>query len=66
MQVSFVRFIFHFDHIAETSKRGTTNKRARIQHKVAESRKKTKKAAKKDPQWKSSVYNTICVATCER
>ncbi|KAL5530554.1 NUG1_2 [Sanghuangporus sanghuang] len=39
----------------KTSKRGTSHQRARIKHKVAESRKKAKKAAKKNthPQWKS-------------
>ncbi|KAI0316124.1 hypothetical protein OF83DRAFT_1128576 [Amylostereum chailletii] len=37
----------------KTSKRGTTNRRSQIQHKVAESRKKAKRAAKKNPQWKT-------------
>ncbi|KAG5637321.1 hypothetical protein H0H81_005014 [Sphagnurus paluster] len=37
----------------KTSNRGTTNNRKRIQQKVRESRKKSKKAAKKNPQWKS-------------
>ncbi|KAH9077494.1 GNL3L/Grn1 putative GTPase-domain-containing protein [Lactarius deliciosus] len=36
-----------------TSRRGTTARRAKIQDKVAESRKKAKKAAKKDVTWKS-------------
>ncbi|KAH9045726.1 P-loop containing nucleoside triphosphate hydrolase protein [Lactarius pseudohatsudake] len=36
-----------------TSRRGTTARRASIQGKVAESRKKAKKAAKKDVTWKS-------------
>ncbi|KAH9007137.1 GNL3L/Grn1 putative GTPase-domain-containing protein [Lactarius hatsudake] len=36
-----------------TSRRGTTARRAKIQGKVAESRKKAKKAAKKDVTWKS-------------
>ncbi|KAF9468784.1 hypothetical protein BDZ94DRAFT_1303952 [Collybia nuda] len=37
----------------KTSNRGTTNQRKRILGKVRESRKKAKKAAKKNPQWKS-------------
>ncbi|KAG5645776.1 hypothetical protein DXG03_005313 [Asterophora parasitica] len=37
----------------KTSNRGTTNQRKRITQKVRESRKKAKKAAKKNPQWKS-------------
>ncbi|KAL5527214.1 hypothetical protein ACEPAG_6005 [Sanghuangporus baumii] len=39
----------------KTSKRGTSHQRARIKHKVAESRKKAKKATRKNPhpQWKS-------------
>ncbi|KAJ1308827.1 hypothetical protein OPQ81_004515 [Rhizoctonia solani] len=37
----------------KTSKRGTTHQRSKIRHKVAESRKKRKKEAKKNPQWKS-------------
>ncbi|EIN10256.1 hypothetical protein PUNSTDRAFT_99645 [Punctularia strigosozonata HHB-11173 SS5] len=37
----------------KTSKRGTTNQRQKIKHKVSESRKKAKKEAKKTPQWKS-------------
>ncbi|KAF5388105.1 hypothetical protein D9615_000031 [Tricholomella constricta] len=37
----------------KTSNRGTTNQRKSIQNKVRESRKKAKKAAKKNPQWKS-------------
>jgi hypothetical protein len=45
----------------ETSKRGTTARRAKIQHKVAEGRKKSKKAAKKDSTWKSSAC--ACVHT---
>ncbi|KAI0002941.1 hypothetical protein BJV74DRAFT_561280 [Russula compacta] len=36
-----------------TSKRGTTARRAKIKHKVVESRRKSKKAAKKDLTWKS-------------
>ncbi|KAI9448350.1 hypothetical protein H4582DRAFT_1803181 [Lactarius indigo] len=36
-----------------TSRRGTTAQRAKIKGKVAESRKKAKKAAKKDVTWKS-------------
>ncbi|KAH8999424.1 hypothetical protein EDB92DRAFT_1834090 [Lactarius akahatsu] len=36
-----------------TSRRGTTAQRAKIQGKVAESRKKAKKAAKRDVTWKS-------------
>ncbi|KAF8075980.1 GTP-binding protein [Lyophyllum atratum] len=38
----------------KTSNRGTTNDRKKIQQKVRESRKKAKKAAKKNPQWKST------------
>jgi nuclear GTP-binding protein len=38
----------------ETSNRGTTNDRKKILNKVRESRKKKVKAAKKNPQWKSS------------
>ncbi|KAF8505465.1 hypothetical protein F5888DRAFT_1791522 [Russula emetica] len=37
----------------KTSKRGTTARRAKIKQKVSESRKKSKKAAKRDPTWKS-------------
>ncbi|KAH9963235.1 P-loop containing nucleoside triphosphate hydrolase protein [Russula dissimulans] len=37
----------------KTSKRGTTARRTRIKRKVVESRKKSKKAAKKDVTWKS-------------
>ncbi|THH14866.1 hypothetical protein EW146_g5518 [Bondarzewia mesenterica] len=37
----------------KTSKRGSTNQRSRIKHKAVDSRKKAKKAAKKNPQWKS-------------
>ncbi|KAI0285084.1 hypothetical protein BGY98DRAFT_1093202 [Russula aff. rugulosa BPL654] len=37
----------------KTSKRGTTARRAKIKHKVSDSRKKSKKAAKRDPTWKS-------------
>ncbi|TFY73577.1 hypothetical protein EWM64_g10435 [Hericium alpestre] len=37
----------------KTSKRGTTNKRARIQGKIKESRKKQKRDTKKNPEWKS-------------
>ncbi|CCM03995.1 uncharacterized protein FIBRA_06151 [Fibroporia radiculosa] len=37
----------------KTTKRGTTNQREKIKHKAAETRKKNKKAAKKDTQWKS-------------
>ncbi|KIM83958.1 hypothetical protein PILCRDRAFT_420239 [Piloderma croceum F 1598] len=37
----------------KTSNRGTTNKRARIKGKAAESRKKQKRDAKKNVQWKS-------------
>ncbi|KAH9062032.1 hypothetical protein EDB87DRAFT_1788140 [Lactarius vividus] len=37
-----------------TSRRGTTAQRAKIKGKVAESRKKAKKAAKKDVTWKSN------------
>ncbi|KII96056.1 hypothetical protein PLICRDRAFT_170636 [Plicaturopsis crispa FD-325 SS-3] len=37
----------------KTSKRGSTNQRARIKHKVAESAHKRKQVAKKNVQWKS-------------
>ncbi|KAG6864206.1 hypothetical protein C0991_011570 [Blastosporella zonata] len=37
----------------KTSNRGTTNDRKKLKVKVRESRKKSKKAAKKNPQWKS-------------
>ncbi|KAI0047283.1 hypothetical protein FA95DRAFT_1559247 [Auriscalpium vulgare] len=37
----------------ETSRRGTTKRRSEIKKKVSESRKKSKKAAKKDVTWKS-------------
>ncbi|KAN0124508.1 hypothetical protein V8E52_002157 [Russula decolorans] len=37
----------------KTSKRGSTARRAKIKHKVSESRKKSRKAAKSDPTWKS-------------
>ncbi|PSS32011.1 hypothetical protein PHLCEN_2v2253 [Hermanssonia centrifuga] len=37
----------------KTSNRGTTSRREEIKHKVSETRKKRKKAAKKNPQWKS-------------
>ncbi|KAI0069108.1 hypothetical protein BV25DRAFT_1845130 [Artomyces pyxidatus] len=37
----------------KTSKRGTTNRRSQIKQKVAESRKKSKKAAKKNVTWKT-------------
>ncbi|KAF8271732.1 GNL3L/Grn1 putative GTPase-domain-containing protein [Lactarius quietus] len=37
----------------KTSRRGTTAQRVRIKHKATESRKKAKKAAKKDVTWKS-------------
>lgn len=37
----------------KTSRRGTSAQRAKIKHKVTESRKKAKKAAKKDVTWKS-------------
>ncbi|KAI0699854.1 P-loop containing nucleoside triphosphate hydrolase protein [Cytidiella melzeri] len=37
----------------KTSKRGSTNQREKIKHKVSETRKKRKKESKKNPQWKS-------------
>ncbi|KLO08270.1 hypothetical protein SCHPADRAFT_908760 [Schizopora paradoxa] len=37
----------------KTSKRGKTHQREKIKHKVTETRKKAKKEAKKNPQWKS-------------
>jgi hypothetical protein len=39
---------------AETTKRGTLHQRAKIQQKVRETHKKNKKAAKRNPQWKTS------------
>lgn len=38
----------------ETSNRASTNDRAKVRHKVRETKKKKAKAAKKNPQWKSS------------
>jgi hypothetical protein len=43
----------------ETSRRGTTVKRSSIKRKVIESRKKSKKAAKKDVTWKSSASSCV-------
>ena len=43
----------------ETSKRGTTNQREKIKHKVAETRKKRKKETKKNTQWKTSVFGSL-------
>ena len=40
----------------ETSRRGTTNQREKIKHKVSETRKKRKKDSKKVTQWKTSAY----------
>ncbi|KZV71396.1 hypothetical protein PENSPDRAFT_630282 [Peniophora sp. CONT] len=37
----------------KTSKRGTSNRRAQIKQKVRETHKKTKRDAKRNPQWKS-------------
>ena len=37
----------------ETSNRASTNDRAKVRHKVKETRKKKARAAKKNPQWKS-------------
>ncbi|KIP09819.1 hypothetical protein PHLGIDRAFT_11671 [Phlebiopsis gigantea 11061_1 CR5-6] len=37
----------------KTTRRGTTNQREKIKHKAAETRKKRKRDAKKNPQWKS-------------
>ncbi|KAI0786475.1 P-loop containing nucleoside triphosphate hydrolase protein [Abortiporus biennis] len=37
----------------KTSRRGSTNQREKIKHKVSETRKKRKKEAKKNTQWKS-------------
>ena len=39
----------------ETSNRASTNDRAKVRHKIAEGRKKNRKLAKKNPQWKSRV-----------
>ncbi|KAF8296312.1 hypothetical protein DL93DRAFT_2091557 [Clavulina sp. PMI_390] len=39
----------------KTSNRKSTNDRAKLRHKVAEGRKKNRKLAKKNPQWKSRV-----------
>ncbi|EED77903.1 predicted protein [Postia placenta Mad-698-R] len=38
----------------KTSRRGTTNQREKIKHKVSETRKKRKKESKKDQQWKTN------------
>ncbi len=40
--------------LIETSNRASTNDRKKTQHKVREGKKKKAKAAKKNPQWKSS------------
>ena len=40
----------------ETSNRASTNDRAKVRHKVRETKKKKVKAAKKNPQWKSSEF----------
>ncbi|KAI0346977.1 hypothetical protein BDW22DRAFT_1480687 [Trametopsis cervina] len=39
----------------KTSKRGQTHQREKIKHKAAETRKKRKRDAKKNPQWKSKL-----------
>ncbi|KAF9514762.1 hypothetical protein BS47DRAFT_840607 [Hydnum rufescens UP504] len=39
----------------KTSNRASTNDRAKLRHKIAEGRKKNRKLAKKNPQWKSRV-----------
>jgi hypothetical protein len=39
---------------SETSKRGTTHQRQKIKQKVRETHKKSKKEAKRNPQWKTS------------
>ena len=44
------------ENFKETSKRGKTHQREKIKHKVTETRKKAKKEAKKNPQWKSSAF----------
>jgi hypothetical protein len=49
-----------FSYDPETSKRATTAHRAKVKRKVVETRKKSKKAAKKDHTWKSSAYSYIC------
>lgn len=49
----------------ETSKRGTTHQRAKVKHKVSESRKKAKKEAKKNTQWKSSMLTFATIWSFE-
>src|SRR6267142_4140248 len=49
-----------FSYEPETSKRATTAHRAKVKRKVVETRKKSKKAAKKDHTWKSSACSYIC------
>ena len=39
--------------VIETSKRASTNDRAKVRHKVKETKRKKARAAKKNPQWKS-------------
>jgi hypothetical protein len=44
------------DYATETTKRGTTHQRRKIIGKATESRKKAKREAKRNPQWKSSKF----------
>lgn len=48
-----VYHILNSGHSIETSNRASTNDRAKLRHKVAEGRKKNRKLAKKNVQWKS-------------
>jgi len=45
--------------LAETSNRGTTHQRSKIGQKAAETRKKTRRATKKDVTWKSSEFGFL-------
>ena len=45
--------------VAESSKRGTTFQRSKIHKKAAETRRKTKKAGKRDQTWKSSTRGIV-------
>jgi hypothetical protein len=51
---------------AETSNRGTTHDRKKIQQKVAETHKKNKKKAKKDVTWRSSACSPWTELRAER
>jgi hypothetical protein len=65
MSLAVLYFQYFISSHAETSKRGTTKKRISIQHKATESRKKAKKTAKKNTQWKSSApFFVIPMLSC--